>query len=122
MRLRDWSVLPASARRWWAGRDSRSLLALGVTLTVVTEAVAVRLSGTSALHRGGRWRRLTRHLVLSSVLVAVVAVVVDLLISVARWSLTHDRPIVFLLVAAIGVALAWAAVRAVTAFVDGLRS
>ena len=94
-------------------------LAVLAGLAVATEAAAVRLDGFDALDRGSDRQRGVRYATLVAVGLAAVVAVGSFLFEVSVWSLRTNREEYLVLLAAVGVAVAWVAVRTALAFRRG---
>lgn len=94
-------------------------LAVFAGLAVATEAAAVRLGGFDALDRGNDRQRLVRYATLVTVGLAALVAVGSFLFEVTVWSIRTNREEYVVLLAAVGVAVAWVAVRTAIAFRRG---
>jgi len=88
-------------------------------LQIATEVTAIRLHGFDALQRGSRPLRLGRHLLLGLAVLAAAGLIVGSLAQVVRDSVAGDAYGTLLFAALVAIAVAWAAGRAITAFLAG---
>jgi hypothetical protein len=98
------------------------VLAVAAGLAVATEAAAVRLGGFVALDRGTDRERVVRYGTLLAVGAAAVVAVGSFLAEVSAWAVRNGREEYLVLLAAVGVAIAWVVVRTALAFRRGWQA
>lgn len=83
---------------------------------------AARLGGTTALTRGTDRERVVRYATLLAVGGAAVVAVGSFLAEVSAWAIRNGREEYLVLLAAVGVAIAWVVVRTALAFRRGWQT